>query len=133
MMPVTTIAFVKDFENHCTIMGWNQGLMNVTKFVNSSNAVVGIVKNYGRIDEASLKAGCDVFCDVNSMNYQTRASQNNHMMAQCLRKSLTVAALARLEPYQNQYLFNSIEYGPMMYKIIMRLATIDSVATDEAL
>ncbi len=54
-------------------------------------------------------------------------------MAQCLKKSLTVAALARLEPYQSQYLFNGVEYGPLMYKIIMRLVTNDSVATTEAL
>jgi hypothetical protein len=78
-------------------------------------------------------AGCDVFCDANGTNYQTRALQNNHMIAQCLKKSLTIAALAPLEPYQNQYLFNGIEIGLMMYKIITRLAMIDSVATDEAL
>ncbi len=132
MTPATTVAFVKAFENRCTIMGWNQGQRNITKFTNSNNAVVDIVKNYSQTDEASLKAGCDVFCDANSTNYQTRALQNNHMMAQCLKKSLTNAA-ARLEPYQNQYLFNGIEYGSMMYKIIMRLAMIDSVATDEAL
>ena len=53
-----------------------------------------------------------VFCDPTGANYQTHASQNNHMMAQCLKKSLTVAALARLEPYQSQYLFNGVEYGP---------------------
>jgi hypothetical protein len=55
------------------------------------------------------------------------------MMAQRLKKSLTVASLARLEPYQSQYLFDGVEYGPLMYKIIMRLATINSVATTEAL
>jgi hypothetical protein len=133
MTHATTVAFVKAFENHCTIMVWNQGQRNITKFTNSNNAVVDIAKNYSQIDEASLKAGCDVFYDANGTNYQTRALQNNHMMAQCLKKSLTVATLARLEPYQNQYLFNGVEYGPMMYKIIMRLAMIDSVATDEAL
>jgi hypothetical protein len=134
MTPATTVTFVKAFKNCCTIMGWNQGQRNITKFTNSNNAVVDIVKNYyGQIDKASLKAGCDVFCDANDTNYQTRASQNNHMMAQCLKKSLTIAALVRLEPYQNQYLFNGIKYGMMMYKIIMRLATINSMATDEAL
>jgi hypothetical protein len=101
MTPSTTVAFVEAFENHCTIMGWNQGQRNIVKFTNFNNAVVNIVKNYGQIDKASLKAGCDVFCDVNSTNYQTRASQNNHMMAQCLKKSLTVAALVHLKPYQN--------------------------------
>jgi hypothetical protein len=55
------------------------------------------------------------------------------MMAQCLKKSLTVAALTRLKPYQSQYLFNGVEYEPLMYKIIMRLATINSVVTTEAL
>jgi hypothetical protein len=55
------------------------------------------------------------------------------MMAQCLKNSLTPTALARLEPYQAQYTFDGVEYGPLMYKIIMRLATIDSVATTETL
>jgi hypothetical protein len=62
-----------------------------------------------------------------------RAAQNNHMMVQCLKKSLTVASLARLEPYHVQYMFEGVEYGPLMYKTIMRLATIDSVATTETL
>ena len=55
------------------------------------------------------------------------------MMAHCLKKLLTVAVLARLEPYQAQYLFHGVKYGPLLYKVIMRLATIDSVATTEAL
>ena len=133
MTPLMTVAFVKAFENRSSIMGWNQGPMNITKFTNSKNAIIDIVKSYGQINEATLKAGCDVFCDPTGANYQTRASQNNHMMAQCLKKSFTESALVCLEPYQSQYLFNGVKYGPMMYKIIMRLATIDSVATDETL
>jgi hypothetical protein len=133
MTPTTTAAFVKAFKNQCSFMGWNQGPLNITKFINLSNVVVNIVKSYGQIDEATLKAGCEVFCDAAGASYWTCMAQNNHMMAQCLKKSLTIAALARLEPYQSQYLFNGVEYGPLMYKIIMRLATIGSVATTEAL
>jgi hypothetical protein len=44
-----------------------------------------------------------------------------------------VALLARLKPYQSQSLFDGVKYGPLMYKIIMRLATINSIATTEAL
>jgi hypothetical protein len=55
------------------------------------------------------------------------------MVAQFLKKSLTVAALAHLEPFQSQYLFDGVEYRPLMYEIIMRLATIDSIATTETL
>jgi hypothetical protein len=114
MTPTTTMAFVKAFKNCCTIMGWNQGTPNVTKLPNQNAVLVNAVKNYGQIDEATLKAGCEVFCRVNGANVQSHASQKNHMMAQCLKKSLTVAALAHLEPYQNQYLFDGVEYRPLM-------------------
>ncbi len=109
MTPTTTVVFVKAFENHCTITGWSQGAQNVTKFTNQNAVLVGIVKNYGQIDKATLKAGCKVFCRVVGANVQSRATQNNHIMAQCLKKSLTVAAIAHLEPYQSQYLFNGVE------------------------
>jgi hypothetical protein len=35
--------------------------------------------------------------------------------------------------YRNKYTFNGVEYAPLLYKIIMRLATIDSVATMQTL
>ncbi len=35
--------------------------------------------------------------------------------------------------YHSEYTFDSVEYGPLMYKVIMRLATIDSVATTQTL
>jgi hypothetical protein len=34
MTPSTTAAIVKTFENRCSIMGWNQGAMGITKFPN---------------------------------------------------------------------------------------------------
>jgi hypothetical protein len=42
-------------------------------------------------------------------------------------------AQARLLTYKNKHTFNGVEYAPLMYKIIMRLATIDSVATTQTL
>jgi hypothetical protein len=133
MTPATTVAFIKAFKNRCTIMGWNKGTQHVTKFTNQNAVLVDVVKNYGQIDKATLKAGCGVFCWVGGVNVQSSASQNNQMMAQCLKKSLTLAALAHLEPYQSQYHFNRVEYRPLMYKIIMRLATINSTATTKTL
>jgi hypothetical protein len=62
MMPSTTAAFVKTFETCCSIMGWNQGAMGITKFPNQQGVIINIVKNYGQIDEPTLKAHCDKFC-----------------------------------------------------------------------
>jgi hypothetical protein len=42
-------------------------------------------------------------------------------------------AQARLLTYRNEYTFDGVEYAPLLYKIIMRLATINSVATVQTL
>jgi hypothetical protein len=55
------------------------------------------------------------------------------MMSICLAKLLTADAQARLPTYWNEYTFDGVKYAPLMYKIIMRLATIDSVATTQTL
>jgi hypothetical protein len=133
MTPATMATFVKVFANRCSVMGWNQGAEGITLLQNSAGVDVDIIKAYGQIDEITLKTRCNVFCMAGGAKFQSCAAQNNHMMAQCLKNSLTPAALTRLEPYQAQYTFNRIEYGPLMYKIIMCLATIDSVATTETL
>jgi len=39
----------------------------------------------------------------------------------------------QLLTYKNKYIFDGVEYAPLMYKIIMHLATIDSVATTQTL
>jgi hypothetical protein len=85
MTPATTVVFVKAFENRCIIMEWNQGTQNATKFTNQNAVLVNAVKNYGQIDEATLKAGCEVFCRVGSANVQSLPAQNNHVTAHASR------------------------------------------------
>ncbi len=46
---------------------------------------------------------------------------------------LTADAQARLLTYRNEYIFNGVEYAPLMYKIILHLATINSVASTQTL
>ncbi len=55
MMPSTTAAFVKTVKNCCSNMGWNQGAMGITKFPNQQGVTINIVKNYGQINEPTLK------------------------------------------------------------------------------
>jgi hypothetical protein len=59
--------------------------------------------------------------------------QNNTMMSICLAKSLTADSQARLLTYRNKYTFDGVEYAPLMYKIIVQLATINSVTTTPTL
>jgi hypothetical protein len=101
-------------------MGWNQGARQIT---------VDIIKSYGQINEATLKSACERFCKPGGVDSQTRAKQNNTMMSICFAKLLMADTQARLLTYWNEYTFNGVEYAPLMYKIIMRLVTINSVAT----
>jgi len=114
-------------------MGWNKGSKQITTFTTSSGASIDIIKSYGQINEATLKTACERFCKAGEANAESRAKQNNTMMSMCLNKSLTASAKASLLTYCNEYTFDGVEYAPLMYKIIMRLATIDSVATTQTL
>jgi hypothetical protein len=44
-----------------------------------------------------------------------------------------MVAKVRLLTYRNDYSFDGVEYAPLMYKVIMRLATIDLIATTQTL
>ncbi len=46
---------------------------------------------------------------------------------------LTADAQARLLTYRNECTFDGVKYAPLMHKIIMRLATIDFIATTQTL
>jgi hypothetical protein len=107
--------------------------MGIPKLPNQHGIAIDIVKNYGQIDKPMLNTHCNEFCKATGAKIETRANQNNHMMVQCLKMSLTLASLACLKPYQVQYMFKGIIYAPLTYKTIMRLAKIEPVATTETL
>ena len=128
-----TVVFVESLTCRATPMGWNADSKQITTFTNRSGKDVDIIKEYGQIDEVTLKTACERFCKAGEVDATSRAKQNNSMLAVCLGKSLTAEAQARLLTYRNEYTFDGVEYAPLMYKIIMRLATIDTVATMQVL
>ena len=124
-----TVMLTEAFLNCTTAKGSKQ----ITTFTNISGVAVDIIKSYGQIDEATLKTACERFCKAGKADAKTHAKQNNTMMSMCLNKSLTATAKASLLTYRAEYTFDGVEYAPLMYKIIMRLATIDSVAITQTL
>jgi hypothetical protein len=114
-------------------MGWKKGSKQITTFTNSSGVSVNIIKSYGQINEATLKTACERFCKAGEADAVSLAKQNNMMMSMCLNKSLTASVKASLLTYRNEYTFDGVEYAPLMYKIIMRLTTVDSIATTQTL
>ncbi len=133
MTPNQMVVFVVSLTHCATAMGWNTGSKQITTFTNCSGKIVDIIKEYGQIDELTLTSACEHFCKAAEVDAESWAKQNNTMLAICLGKSLTAEAQARLLTYRNEYTFDGVEYAPLMYKIIMRLATIDTDATTQTL
>jgi hypothetical protein len=128
-----TVVFV-EAVSCCTIaMGWSKGTKQSTIFANRSGTLVDLIKCYGQINEATLKIACKRFCKAGEVDAKSCAKQNNMTMAICLASSLTAEAQAKLLTYRNEYTFNGVEYAPLLYKIIMRLPSIDSIATTQTL
>jgi len=133
MTPNETVVFIEALERKADSMGWSKGTKQITKFTNRDGVDIDIIKNYGQIDMATLKTACERFCKAGEQDAETRARQNNKMMSMCLANSLSLTAKVQLLTYKNEYIFDGVEYAPLMYKVIMRLATIDSVATTQTL
>jgi hypothetical protein len=134
MTPNQTVTFVEAFQQCSTKMGWNVGTKGITSFANRDGNTIDIIKSYGRIDKVTLRAACEHFCKAGkAKNAKSQARQNNMMMGICLLKLLMAEAQVCLLTYCKDYLINEVEWALLMYKVIMWLATIDSVATTQAL
>jgi hypothetical protein len=133
MIPNKTVIFVEAFQHHANAMGWIKGTKQITTFTNRDGKSIDIIKNYGQINKATLKTSCEQFCKAEEIDSQSCAKQNNTMMSNCLSNSLSMEAKVRLLTYRNNYTFDGVEYAPLMYKVIMRLATINSIAITQNL
>ena len=128
-----TVVFVNQMIQRARESGWSTGTQQITQFnVAAPGAppkMMDIFTSYGQIPVTALM---DAYHNwINNMK-DKRVMQNNEMMQQCIINSLTADALTRLIPEYPQFeevpssgLFNA----PMLFKTIMKLATVDSKAT----
>jgi hypothetical protein len=106
MTPNQTVVFVESLTRRATAMGWNVGSKQIPTFTNCFGKTVDIIKEYGQINELTLKTACKHFCKAGEADVESRAKQNNTMLAICLGKSLMADAQARLLTYHNEYTFD---------------------------
>jgi hypothetical protein len=95
MTPGKTVVFVEAFQRHPDSMGWTKGTKQITTFTNRDGKSIDIIKNYGQIDEATLKTACEQFCKAGEIDSQTLAKQNNTMMSNRLSNFLSMEAKVR--------------------------------------
>jgi hypothetical protein len=129
------VIFEKELQDRASMMGWDQGAQNILRFTNKDGRQISLIAEYGQIDAETLKTACNEF--MTGVNSDKRAAQNNEQMWRCLYSSLTEEAKATLLTYKKDYevMVNGQPkiVAPLMYKTMMRLATLDGNATVTAL
>jgi hypothetical protein len=131
------VIFEKELQDRASMMGWDKGAQNILRFTNKDGRQISLIAEYGQIDADTLKTGCEPFILATGINSDKRAAQNNEQMWRCLYNSLTEEAKATLLTYRQDYELTvngePKVVAPLMYKTIMRLATLDGKATVTAL
>ncbi len=133
MTPNKTVIYVEAFQRKADSMGWSKGTKQIPTCTNCEGISINNIKNCSQINATTLKTVCEQFCKAGEADAKTRAKKNNRMMSNCLSNSLSMEAKVQLRTYRKDYTFDGIEYALLMYKVIMSLATIDSIATTQTL
>jgi hypothetical protein len=127
-----TVVYTTELQAKCIKMGWHMGTQQII-FTNVAGSTINIVHQYKQINTATLQAQWEVFCKSTGTLFQARTRQNNMMMSKCIMRTLTPAARVKLLPFQGDYEIDDVIYAPLLHKMIMALATIDSVAITKTL
>ena len=136
-----TVIFTEGLANHAKVHGWSIGPKSIFAFTNDKGNVVNLIKEYGQISLETLTTECAKMIGTGAES-ETRMSQNNEQCRKCLLATLEPKARARLFTHRATYTITAPntagideEYilAPLMYKVIMNCATINSKATEATL
>ena len=73
-----SVVFIEAFSRKATLMGWNAGARQITSFINRDGKTIDIIKQYGQIDEATLKAQCENFCKPREGEFLQAQGRQHH-------------------------------------------------------
>ena len=131
-------VFLTALAKQAAEMGWSEEtntqqitLFDIVPPGSTATVQISIIKEYARIHLAELKTQCARF--MTGVDKYKRANQNNHMMQKCIYDSLTASCKLSLVQYEPEYTWEGQICAPLLLKVLMRLATMDSVATIKAL
>ena len=114
-------------------MGWENAAQVIIKWKNANGRAIDLISQYGQIDAATLKTSCEIF--LTGAKSAERMAQNNAMASKSVLATLTDDANIQLLAYRDEYEVTpvganySVVVFPLLYKTIMRLATLDTSAT----
>eukprot|EP00956_Cyclotella_meneghiniana_P001359 scaffold1461_cov39-Cyclotella_meneghiniana.AAC.2 len=133
------LNFEKAVERRAKNMGWYDDQQGILTF-NVDGEDLDLLSDYGRIESDAIKTQSEPVFMHNGAKRNARAAQNNDMMQTMLFDSLTTNAQTRVAVFKDEYEFanggnpeKKIIVAAALYKVIMKLTTLDTKNTDKAL
>jgi hypothetical protein len=124
--------FLKKLHMKATNEGWNNpsntqqiAMLNITH--NGAVIAINITKSYGYIGLTKLRTQCRRF--MTGADTQHQANQNNQMIQTSIWDLLTMRAQQSLTQHESDYTLGGVICGPLLLKVIIRFATMDSRST----
>ena len=108
-------------------MGWTHAqasICAVPVIRNGHQLVLKLIEEYGRFTIEELHAHVMTY-----YNQPTRTAQYSNMMYYCILNTITESANYRVINEQHNYVINGISSGPLLFKFLMNMVTIDTRAT----
>ncbi len=126
--------YLTALDKHALDMGWSHSsnpqqivLFDLLLPDGTTTIKINIIKEYAHITMSQLNFQCARF--MTGVDKEMHANQNNHMMQKCMWDSLTTEFQLKLATYEKEYTMDGLICTPLLHKVIMHVATMDSVAT----
>ena len=120
-------TFVDGLLARAREMGWTHpqaSICTVPVTRNGQRMAYNLIEEYGRYTLEELRTHVLTY-----YNQATRTAQYANMMYYCILNSITEEANNRIINEQDKYVINGISSGPLVFKFLMTVVTIDTRAT----
>ena len=112
-------TFIEALKDRSIMTGWNANNSNIID-IDGTN----LVDEYGVLTLQQIQTNAAQYIDDH-----TRKAQNSYQMYVCIMSSLTDDGRAKLLTRAELYTRNQVSSGPLLFKVLMMMASVDTVAT----
>ena len=117
--PETFIAFLASITSRAQQFGWNSILA-----IPVGSKPRELLTDYGRINMDKINGHATTYTGM-----QTREAQNSEMLYHFLMNSVSTEFNTKLILYQEDYMINRVPIGACLFKKVIQLTYVDTMAT----
>jgi hypothetical protein len=104
--------------------GWRAAGANVIDIPDAHGNNHDLINEYGQLTDEQIRNHCATY-----IANDTRQAQNNAQLYHCIQNTLTKEGQLKILAERDKYHINHVPCGPLLFKLLMQKAIIDTRAT----